>query len=59
MDKVMKMSEIKAGMMVKFGGVYRLVLNNCRKENILTIRVRGKAQLIAPAGDVDLEVRIK
>lgn len=58
-DKIIKMSEVKPGMMVKFAGKYRLVLDNCRKENILTIRVNGKAQLFAPSSDIDVEVRIK
>ncbi|AKJ72965.1 hypothetical protein PKP126_029 [Klebsiella phage PKP126] len=59
MDKIIKMSEVKQGMMVKFAGKFRLVLATDRKENILTIRVNGKAQLFAPHSDIEVEVRIK
>ena len=59
MDKVIKMSEVKPGMMVKFSGKFRLVLAADSKENILTIRVNGKAQLFAPQSDIEVEVRIK
>lgn len=59
MDKVIKMSEVKPGMMIKFSGKFRLVLEANKKENILTIRVNGKAQLFAPHDDIDVEVRIK
>lgn len=59
MDKVIKMSEVKSGMMVKFAGKFRLVLAAHRKQNILTIRVNGKAKLFAPQSDIDVEVRIK
>lgn len=59
MDKTIKMSQVKKGMMVKFAGKFRLVMENNVKENILTIRVNGKAQLFAPMSDIDVEVRIK
>ncbi|QGH76898.1 hypothetical protein [Escherichia phage BEK6] len=59
MDKTMKMSQVKKGMMVKFAGKFRLVMENNVKENILTIRVNGKAQLFALMSDIDVEVRIK
>lgn len=59
MDKVINMSEVKPGMMVKFSGKFRLVLAADRKANILTIRVNGKAQLFAPQSDIEVEVRIK
>lgn len=59
MDKTMKMSQVKKGMMVKFAGKFRLVMENNVKENMLTIRVNGKAQLFDPMSDIDVEVRIK
>lgn len=59
MDKVIKMREVKQGMMVKFSGKFRLVLAADSKANILTIRVNGKVQLFAPQSDIDVEVRIK
>lgn len=59
MDKIIKMSEVKKGMMVKFAGKFRLVMDNNVKDNILTIRVNGRAQLFAPMSDIDVEVRIK
>ena len=59
MDKIIKISEVKKGMMVKFSGKFRLVMDNNVKENILIIRVNGKAQLFAPMSDIDVEVRIK
>lgn len=59
MYNVIKMSEVKPGMMVKFAGKFRLVLAADSKENILTIRVNGKAQLFAPQSGIDVDVSIR
>lgn len=59
MDKVIKMSEVKPGMMIKFAGKFRLVLDNNTNDYIITMRVSGKAQLFAPMSNIDVEVRIK
>lgn len=59
MYNVIKMSEVKPGMMVKFAGKFRLVLAADSKANILTIRVNGKAQLFAPQSGIDVDVRIR
>ncbi|AGC35369.1 hypothetical protein FDI67_gp69 [Escherichia phage phiKP26] len=59
MDIMTTIENIKPGMMVKMGPLFRKVLHVDLKENIITVMIRGRAKLYLPHKGQMIEVRIK
>lgn len=59
MDTMTTIENIKPGMMVKMGPLFRNVLHVDVKENIITVMIKGRAKLYLPAKGQQIEVRIK